>query len=107
MGTNNRLIIVIAGLVTFTGLAITLLVLGQPAAAIAPIIMVIVMGVQQLLQALDAGDHRNKPNPPVPLPPGRPEIDQAVEPVTDSNSLETSEPVHDGEDENGTEGHAA
>ncbi|MGW0647709.1 hypothetical protein ACWD4T_02700 [Streptomyces umbrinus] len=70
---KSRLVIAIAGLLTFTGLVITLLVLGQSAAAISPLILVIVLGVQQLLQALEGGNHQNEGlRSPTVLPPASP-----------------------------------
>lgn len=77
MTPKGRLAITVIGLITFTGLVITLLVLGQPAAAISSLILVIVLGVQQLLQALEAVNHLNDgPRPATPLPQAlRPEAD--------------------------------
>ncbi|MET9914317.1 hypothetical protein ABZZ74_47755 [Streptomyces sp. NPDC006476] len=111
MGTTNRLIVVIAGLTLFTGLAITLLLLGQPAAAIAPIIMVIVLGVRELLQAFDDSNRRSKPNPPAPLSPARPEVDRPEQAAQDPKAVEAPAVVHedvDDEDEGAEdEGRAA
>ncbi|MFH9800479.1 hypothetical protein [Streptomyces virginiae] len=75
MTPKSRLTAAIVGLITFTGLVITLLVLGQSAAAVGPLILVIVLGVQQLLQALDANTHRRNepPRPPTALPPVAPQ----------------------------------
>ncbi|MFJ9729298.1 hypothetical protein ACIRP3_41805 [Streptomyces sp. NPDC101209] len=99
MGNTNRLIVVIAGLTLFTGLAITLLLLGQPAAAIAPIIMVIVMGVRELLQALDDSSRRSKPNPPAPLPLARPEVAEPGQATQEPKAVEDAAGVHEAEDE--------
>lgn len=69
MTPKGRLAVTVIGLIPFTGLVITLLVLGQPDAVISPLILVIVLGVQQLLQALEAGNRRNDgPRPATPLP---------------------------------------
>ncbi|MFF7128085.1 hypothetical protein [Streptomyces sp. NPDC008240] len=70
MTPKSKLVIAVTGLITFTGLAITLLVLGQSAAATSPLIVVIVLGVQQLLQALEVSNRQDGgPRPPTALPP--------------------------------------
>ncbi|MFF8939199.1 hypothetical protein ACF08O_31680 [Streptomyces paradoxus] len=53
MTPRTQLILAIAALCAFTGLAITMLCLGQPANAIASLILAIVLGVTQLVQALN------------------------------------------------------
>ncbi|MCX4632688.1 hypothetical protein [Streptomyces sp. NBC_01443] len=76
MTPKSRLIFAITGLITFTGLVITLLALGQSAAAVGPLILAIVWGVQQLLQALDANRRNEPPRLPTALSPVDP---QAIE----------------------------
>lgn len=81
MTPKCRLVIALTGLITFTGLVITLLLLGQSAATISPLILVIVLGVQQLLQALDGGNRQNEGSGPT-----------AVLPPTPTRSVESGAP---------------
>ncbi|WHM36277.1 hypothetical protein [Streptomyces sp. BPTC-684] len=90
---KTRLVIALTGLITFTSLVITLLVLGQPAAVISPLILVIVLGVQQLLQALEGGNCQDEtPRAPTPLPPAT----QALE----RNDLSAAEATEDNQGDN-------
>ncbi|MEU4038702.1 hypothetical protein [Streptomyces collinus] len=72
MTPRIKLIVVVLGLVVFTGLALSLLALGQPVTVVGPLIVAIVWGVQQLVQALDAVNRRDgaAPRRPAQLPPG-------------------------------------
>lgn len=65
MNRRGRPTVAITALVMFTGLAITMLVLGQPATAVGTLIPAIVLGVQQMIQAFDAIDStpRRAPDP--------------------------------------------
>ncbi|AXE85742.1 hypothetical protein [Streptomyces sp. Go-475] len=85
MTPKGRLAIIVIGLITFTALVITLLVLGQPATAIGPLILVIVLGVQQLLQTLEAGSRRDggPPRPPTALPPTTRAVEGGDRPATE------------------------
>jgi hypothetical protein len=63
---RTQLLLALAALAAFTGLTITMIYLGQPANAIASLILAIVLGVTQLAQALvggmrDRGSHRLRP----------------------------------------------
>ncbi|MGW6642967.1 hypothetical protein [Streptomyces iakyrus] len=70
MTPRTQLILAIAALCAFTGLAITMLCLGQPANAIASLILAIVLGVTQLMQALNgpAGNREVRHLEPTLLP---------------------------------------
>ncbi|MFJ1874151.1 hypothetical protein [Streptomyces chartreusis] len=61
MTPRTQLILAITALCVFTGLAITMLRLGQPANAIGSLILAIVLGVTQLVQALNGPPGNRRP----------------------------------------------
>ncbi|MFC8678060.1 hypothetical protein ACFUEN_35900 [Streptomyces griseorubiginosus] len=65
MTPRTQLILATIALCVFTGLAVTMLCLGQPANAIGSLILAIVLGVTQLVQALTGlpGSRRSVSSP--------------------------------------------
>jgi hypothetical protein len=83
---RTQLLLAIVALFVFTGLVITMLCLGEPANAIASLILAIVLGVTQLLQALAGpargrGSHR--PTPLAPAESPTPGLESAAPDDTD------------------------
>ncbi|GAA2616032.1 hypothetical protein GCM10010304_81840 [Streptomyces roseoviolaceus] len=86
MTPRTQLLLATVALCAFTGLAITMLCLGQPANAIASLILAIVLGVTQLIQAFNGlasdRDSRRAASTPAEVPPAQLESAETDAPDT-------------------------
>ncbi|MCW7944076.1 hypothetical protein AAW14_19060 [Streptomyces hygroscopicus] len=96
MTPGARFILALTALISFTGLAITMLCLGQPANAIGSLVLAIVVGVTQLMQAMEgpARGRGSRPQALVPAEDRKAETEIAT--ANDTDDTDDAEPADGG-----------